>query len=73
MTLGARTTTVSRKSLTTDRLMRFPGASEDENDSPTEGEKHTMLTLPRTKVQFLSNRTHYHFVTYNNRLSLLGK
>jgi len=47
MILGARTTTLSRKSLTTDRLMRFPGDRKDENDSPTEGEKHTMFTLSK--------------------------
>jgi hypothetical protein len=47
MILGARINTVFRKSLTIDRLMRFPGGRDSEHDSPVEGAggKHTLFSL----------------------------
>jgi hypothetical protein len=45
MILGARIQTVYRKSLTTDRVMRFAGGREGEHDLPVADEQHTLLTL----------------------------
>jgi hypothetical protein len=39
MILGARLNTMSTKSLTINRLMRFPGGRKCENDSQVEGKK----------------------------------
>ena len=44
MILGERLNIMSRKSLTIDRFMRFPGSTDGEHDSAVDGEKHTLFT-----------------------------
>jgi hypothetical protein len=58
MILGARIHTVSRKSLTTDRVIRFPGGREGEHDSQVDDEEHTLLT--HLKFLYITHKSSNH-------------